>query len=152
MAGRGAVSYVHQECGHGVRNGRAAHGEHPVAGVSDFAGDLKGGWRSRGVGDGDLNEDDVLVVGDVIVTAYLAELVAVFGPSRASGSLAMNRTSCRAQSRMKRSAMASSLTSVTRSSKARVSRDSSETVRMAAMKTAAILTPSGRSTMLAMVV
>jgi hypothetical protein len=50
------------------------------------------------------------------------------------------------------SAVSSSWTWVTRSSVARVTREISEVARMAAMKKEAILTPSGRSRMLAIVV
>jgi hypothetical protein len=52
----------------------------------------------------------------------------------------------------KRRAVASRWTSVTRSSVARVTREISEVARIAAMKNEAILTPSGRSMMLAIVV
>jgi hypothetical protein len=53
---------------------------------------------------------------------------------------------------MKRRAVSSTWTSVTRSSVARVTLESSEVVRIAAMKKEAILTPSGRSRMFATVV
>ena len=52
----------------------------------------------------------------------------------------------------KRRAVSSRWTSVTRSSVARVTREISEVARIAAMKNEAILTPSGRSMMLAIVV
>jgi hypothetical protein len=57
-----------------------------------------------------------------------------------------------AASSTKRRAVLSSSTLVPRSSVARVTREISEVTRMAAMKNEAILTPSGRSMMLAMVV
>ena len=50
------------------------------------------------------------------------------------------------------SGVSSTWTWVTRSSVARVTREISEVTRMAAMKKEAILTPSGRSMMLAIVV
>ena len=53
---------------------------------------------------------------------------------------------------MKRRAVSSRSTLVTRSSVARVTREISEVARIAAMKNEAILTPSGRSMMLAIVV
>jgi hypothetical protein len=49
-------------------------------------------------------------------------------------------------------AVSSSRTSVTRNSVARVTRETSEVARIAAMKNEAILTPSGRSMTLATVV
>jgi hypothetical protein len=64
----------------------------------------------------------------------------------------MNLMVRRAVSRIKICAVWSKVTSVTRSSKERANLDAKETVRMAAMKTAAILTPSGRSIIFAAVV
>jgi hypothetical protein len=68
-------------------------------------------------------------------------------------SLAMMRTSpLAAASSTNRRAVSSRWTSVTRSSVARVTREISEVTRIAAMKNEAILTPSGRSMMFAIVV
>jgi hypothetical protein len=73
--------------------------------------------------------------------------------SRACGSFAMMRVSpLAAASSRKRRAVSSSQTSVTRSSVARVTREISEVVRIAAIKNEAILTPSGRSMTFAIVV
>ena len=58
----------------------------------------------------------------------------------------------RAQSRRNISASSSYTTSVVRSSKARVTRDSTETATIAAMKQAPIRTPSGRTRTLSIVV
>ena len=67
--------------------------------------------------------------------------------------MAMMRTSpVAAAASRKRRAVSSRWTSVTRSSVARVTREISEVARIAAMKNEAILTPSGRSMMLAIVV
>ena len=65
--------------------------------------------------------------------------------SPASGSFATSRTVRRAQSRMNICAVSSRWTSVTRSSKARVSRDVSETTKMPAMNSAEMVMPSGFS-------
>ena len=65
----------------------------------------------------------------------------------------MTRTSpWAAASSTKRRAVSSSSTSVTRSSVALVTLEISEVTRIAAMKNEAILTPSGRSMMFAIVV
>jgi hypothetical protein len=64
----------------------------------------------------------------------------------------MMRSSLAAASLTNCRAFSSRTTSVTRSSVARVTREISEVARIAAMKNEAILTPSGRSMMFAMVV
>ena len=64
----------------------------------------------------------------------------------------MNLIVRRAVSRMKSCAVGSNVTLVARSSKERANREARETAMIAAMKIAAILTPSGRSMMLAIVV
>lgn len=68
------------------------------------------------------------------------------------GSCATSRSGSVPHSAISSAAVSSSSTSVIRSSNARTVRDSSETIRIPAMKQAAIFTPSGRSTMLAAVV
>ena len=72
--------------------------------------------------------------------------------SRSSGSFAMTRMAPRAACSTSRCATWSSSTRSTRSSVARVIRDSSEVVTIAAMNNEAIFTPSGRSRMFASVV
>ena len=69
-----------------------------------------------------------------------------------SGSFATKRIVRCEQSRTKVLARWSKVTSLTRSSKARPKRETNDTSRIAAMNTAAILTPSGRSTTFAPVV
>jgi hypothetical protein len=88
----------------------------------------------------------------VVVCAFLAFLLQVLALVGWLGSLAMMRISPLAASWMKRRAVFSTWTSVTRNSVVRVTLESSEVARIAAMRKAAILTPSGRSRMFATVV
>jgi hypothetical protein len=72
--------------------------------------------------------------------------------SRGPGSFAISRGFRRAQSRRNSWTVWSKVTSVTRSSNERDSREAKETAMIAAMNIAPILSPSGRSTMLGTVV
>ena len=69
-----------------------------------------------------------------------------------SGRLAMIRTGVEAASRMKRSAMSSGSTAWTRSSVERITRETSDVPMIVTMNHDAILTPSGRSMTLTIVV
>ena len=86
------------------------------------------------------NQDHFVGIGEIVVAADLAQFVAVLDAITAVGSFAINLMVRRAVLRMKICAVLSEMTSVTRSSKARANRDAKETVRIAAMKTVAILT------------
>ena len=88
-----------------------------------------------------------------MVAADLVDLLhVVLGRRGTPGSLATSRMVRRAQSRMKTRLVASKSTALVRSSKARSSREATDTPMIAAMKQAPIFTPSGRSMTLPTVV
>ena len=104
-----------------------------------------------GVGDRDLDEDDVGVGREVVIAAQPAHLVGVLVGAPFAGGVRDEPDRAAGESRTKIWLVSSRCVVVTRSSNART-RDTSETPMIAAMKQAAILMPSGRSTTLLTVV
>jgi hypothetical protein len=74
----GYVSDVQQERGKGVRDGRAFESQHSVLLVHDYAMYVKLGSELRRVSDGDLYEDEVLVLGEIMIAENLAAFFGVF--------------------------------------------------------------------------
>ena len=114
----------------------------------NFTAYVESAGEFGGIGERHLDEDDVVVL-QVVVAADLAEFVAVLGPVSAVGFVGDQpdgSAGCVAEENLGRLV---EVTSVTRSSKDAGKPGGQETARMAAMKTAAILTPSGRSRTLA---
>ena len=81
------------------------HGEHPVAAVPHLAVHVELGLEVGRVGDGDLDEDDVVGVGGRSLSRLICRSFSRYSAaSRLSGSLATSRMLRRAQSRMNSSA------------------------------------------------
>ena len=136
----GPVPHVSNRAAKCVRDRGAAQGEDPVAAVLHITTDVEMAGEFGWVRGGVLNEDHFVGIGEIVVAVDLAQFVAVLDAITAVGSFAINLMVRRAVLRMKICAVLSKMTSVTRSLKARANRDAKETVRIAAMKTVAILT------------
>ena len=73
------VAEMQQEGGEGVGDGGALQGQHAIFVVHDVAVDVEAGGELGGIGDGDLDEDEVLIIGEVVIPQDLQPLLGVLG-------------------------------------------------------------------------
>jgi hypothetical protein len=75
----GGVPDMQHQGGQRVGHGCTLEGQDPVSIVHDEAVHVEPGGELRGIGDGDLDEDEVLIFGEVVVLEYLTPFFLILG-------------------------------------------------------------------------